>query len=42
MKKVAEDEFMNTLLPLYWASQISAETTCLLCHWASQAGMGGA
>ena len=41
MKKVAEDEFMNTLLPLYWASQISAETTCLLCHWASQAGMGG-
>ena len=41
MKKVAEDEFMNTLLPQCWSSQISAETTCLLCHWANQAGMGG-
>ena len=40
-KKAAVSSFLEVLLGLYFTSSVSAETLCVLCWWASQAGLVG-
>ena len=37
----AAAQFANDLVELYMSSVISAQTLCVLCHWAKIAGMPG-
>ena len=37
--RAAAMQFLDVLLSLYMASALSAQSLCILCHWAARAGM---